>query len=147
MIVVLFFIFVNGVQLSWSALLIIPLIIELYALALGIAFFLSALNVKSRDTGYIWEVIMQAAFYATPVIYPLQMVLHKSSIAVDILLLNPVAQIIQDSRYILITGETIIMWNRLDGLVLCIPFLITIAIVVLAAWYFSKNSRTFAEEI
>ena len=51
MIVVLLFVLVNGAQLSWMSLLIIPLIIELYIFALGVAFFLSALNVKSRDNG------------------------------------------------------------------------------------------------
>lgn len=147
MIVVLFFIFVSGVQLSWMSLLILPLIIELYVFALGIAFFLSALNVKSRDTGYLWEVITQAAFYATPVIYPLQMVLQKSSVAVDLLFLNPVAQIIQDSRYILITKDTMVMWDRLNIWMLSIPFLVVVVVGVFAIWYFKKRSRTFAEEI
>jgi ABC-type polysaccharide/polyol phosphate export system, permease component len=147
MAVVLLFIIVNGVQLSWASLLIIPLIVELYIFALGIAFFLSALNVKSRDTGYLWEVFTQAAFYATPVIYPLQMVLQKSSIAVDILFLNPVAQIIQDSRYVLITKDSMIMWNRLSPLMLSMPFIVIIVVVMLAVWYFKKCSKTFAEEI
>ena len=147
MAVVLLFIIVNGVQLSWASLLIIPLIVELYIFALGIAFFLSAFNVKSRDTGYLWEVFTQAAFYATPVIYPLQMVLQKSSIAVDILFLNPVAQIIQDSRYVLITKDSMIMWNRLSPLMLSMPFIVIIVVVMLAVWYFKKCSKTFAEEI
>ena len=86
------------------------------------AFFLSALNVKSRDTGYLWEVFTQAAFYATPVIYPMQMVSQKSNFAVDLLFLNPVAQIIQDSRYVLITKDTMIMWNRLSPLMMSVPF-------------------------
>lgn len=147
MIVVLLFVLVNGVQLSWMSLLIVPLIIELYIFALGVAFFLSALNVKSRDTGYLWEVFTQAAFYATPVIYPMQMVSQKSNFAVDLLFLNPVAQIIQDSRYVLITKDTMIMWNRLSPLMMSVPFLVISIVVLFAVWYFKKQSKTFAEEI
>ena len=75
------------------------------------------------------------------------MVLQKSSIAVDILFLNPVAQIIQDSRYVLITKDSMIMWNRLSPLMLSMPFIVIIVVVMLAVWYFKKCSKTFAEEI
>ena len=44
--VVLIFILLNGVSLSWTALLIVPLIIELYIFSLGIALLLSVFNVK-----------------------------------------------------------------------------------------------------
>lgn len=44
-IVVIIFMLINGVHLTWSCLLIVPLILELYILALGIAFFLSAVYV------------------------------------------------------------------------------------------------------
>ena len=55
MVVVLIFCVINGVQFTPMALLIIPLILELYIFSLAIAFFLSALNVKYRDVGYLWE--------------------------------------------------------------------------------------------
>jgi ABC-2 type transport system permease protein len=147
LLVVLFFILINGVSISWEALLIIPLIIQLYVFALAIAFFLAALNVKFRDTGYLWEVLMQAAFYATPIIYPLQLVLVQSEMAAKLLILNPVAQIIQDARYVLVTHDTITMWQLFSDLRLAIPFIIVIGMLVLATQYFKKNSKTFAEEI
>lgn len=99
--IVLVFVFINGVELTWSALLIFPLIAELYIFALGLAFLLAALNVKFRDTGYLWEIFMQAAFYATPILYPLQMVFSQWPEAAKILMFNPVAQVIQDVREVL----------------------------------------------
>ena len=85
------FALINGVDFTWHILWMIPLVLELYVFALGIAMLLSALNVKFRDTGYIWEIFLQAAFYATPIIYPLTMVMERSQKAAEILFINPVA--------------------------------------------------------
>ena len=93
MVVILGFCLVNGVQWSLEGLLVIPLILELYVLSLAVAFFLATINVKYRDIGYLWEIFMQAAFYATPVIYPLQMVMERMPAAAPYLMLNPAAQI------------------------------------------------------
>ena len=138
----------NGVDLHFSALLFPLYIIELYILALGLAFFLSALNVKYRDTSHIWEIIMQAAFYATPIIYPLSIAIEKSEIAAKFLLMNPVAQAIQDARHALITpqAETI---TSLFGtpLFTLIPLGIVVGVFVIGVLYFKKHSKYFAENI
>ena len=147
MIVVLLFILINGVTLSWNMLLAIPLIIEIYIFSLGLAFFLSALNVKLRDTGYLWEIFMQAAFYATPVIYPLQMVFTKSELAAKLLLISPVAQVVQDIRYVLVTHDSLTIWSMLHGWRVAIPFVIIMVTVIVASIYFKKSSKQFAEEI
>jgi len=137
---------VNGVDINISALMVIVYIIEIYVFALGLAFFLSALNVKYRDTGHIWEVIMQAAFYATPIIYPLSIVVEKSKLAAQILLLNPVAQAIQGSRYVLVTHETVTIANLFSTwLYVFIPIGIVVITFVFGLWYFNKNSKYFAE--
>lgn len=139
---------VNGVHLQVSAFMLPVYIIEIYTLALGLAFFLATLNVKYRDTGHIWEIVMQAAFYATPIIYPLTLVLAKSTLAAKILLLNPIAQAIQDARYSLITHETITMAGiSKNVLLIVVPFILVIVIFVVGALYFKKNSKYFAENI
>lgn len=138
----------SGVQLHLSIVLLPLYIIEIYVLALGLAFFLSALNVKYRDTSHIWEIIMQAAFYATPIIYPLSVVVAKSAFAAKLLMLNPVAQAIQGARYSLITHETItigaLFHNQLYTL---IPFAIVIVMFIIGVTYFKKHSKNFAESI
>lgn len=103
--VVFVFILISNLGIGLSALFIVPLIIELYLFSLAVAFLLAALNVKMRDTGYLWEIFLQAAFYATPILYPIQMVMLQSVEAGKIMLLNPVAQIIQDARFVLITQD------------------------------------------
>lgn len=138
----------NGVQIHESAVLFVLFVIEIYILALGLAFFLSALNVKYRDTSHIWEIIMQAAFYATPIIYPLSLVIEKSHLAAQLLLLNPIAQAIQDARYSLITHETITISNLfLHKVVIFIPLVIVIVVFFMGIFYFKRNSKYFAEKM
>jgi ABC-2 type transport system permease protein len=147
MVVVFVFIFINGVDLSGQAFLVIPLIIELYVLSLAIAFFLAALNVKLRDISYLWEIFLQAAFYATPILYPLAMVMSQSELAAKIIMLNPVAQIIQDVRYVLVTHESVRLYDIVQDWRVIIPFGTILLLVIFASTYFKKNSKHFAEQI
>lgn len=147
LIVVVIFAMINGVAPTWSWLLIIFPILELYCLSLGIAFLLGSINVKYRDISSIWDVLVQALFYAIPIIYPIQMVASTSVIAAKIILLNPIAQCIQDVRYNLITTDTVTTWNYIFNPSVIIPVLITLVILVLGALTFRRKSKFFAEEI
>ena len=148
LVVIIIFALINGVTPSWSWLLVIPAIFELYTLSLGIAFLLGAINVKYRDITSIWDVIVQALFYAVPIIYPISMVAASSEVAAKIILINPISQAIQDIRFNLITNETITTWNYLGSLFLAfVPIIITIVILVIGAAIFRKKSKFFAEEV
>jgi ABC-2 type transport system permease protein len=148
LLVVFFFMWINGVGLEWHALLLPLLIVELYVLALALAFFLSALYVKFRDISYLWEVIIQGAFYATPILYPVSVVMEKSDFAAKILMLNPVAQMIQDARYVLITPQATTTYELFKGYWYAyIPFIIVAVIIIGASIYFKKSSKYFAENV
>ncbi|MBO7560461.1 ABC transporter permease [Candidatus Saccharibacteria bacterium] len=148
LVVIIIFAFINGVQPSWNWFLVPIFLLELYGLSLGIAFLLGAINAKYRDITSIWDVIIQALFYAVPIIYPVSMIAQTSALASKVLLLNPIAQIIQDVRYNLVTTETITTWNYIDNpFVKIIPIAFIIILLVLAALYFRKKSKFFAEEI
>ncbi len=145
-VVIAAFMIITHVSVTPDAIILIPLIIELFILALGAAFFLSALFVRFRDISYIWEVIMQGAFYATPILYPLAMVPHHYA---KFLILNPMAQIVQDARHVLITpaADTIYQVYGGNRWVWAIPIGITVLIAGLSAWYFRSQSKNFAEEV
>ncbi len=149
--VVVIFALINGVMPTWSWLLVFPLILELYAFSLGISFLLGAINVKYRDITSIWDVLVQALFYAVPIIYPLTMVVNSAGsfgmVAAKVITLNPIAQVIQDVRYCLITHETMTMWQLVSGPARLVPFLIVILTLALAALFFQHRSRRFAEEV
>ena len=145
--VIIVFALLNGVTPSFTWLLAPLVILELYLLSLGIAFFLGSINVKYRDISSIWEVLMQALFYAVPIIYPITMVSASSVVAAKVLLLNPIAQVIQDARYLLITDQSITVWNFIDNIFLrFLPVLITLFILAIGSIYFRKHSKYFAEE-
>ena len=154
LLVVAVFAMATGVSLT-SQVLWVPLnIIQLFALAFGPALYLSTLYVKFRDIGHIYEVLLQMLFYAMPIIYPLTLVKEKGyalfGVGVhEILLLNPVAQTIQDIRHNLIAPETVpTTWNTVQLWWLAVvPVLLTVGILLGGALYFSKNSRRFAEEL
>lgn len=148
--VIVIFALINGVTPSWSWLLVIPLVLELYAFALGISFLLGAINVKYRDVTSIWDVLMQAMFYAVPIIYPISMVLEQGSfgqLAANLILLNPIAQVIQDVRYNLITDAAVTTWSLVDFPLNLFPILLVFLVLALAALFFRKRSKRFAEEV
>lgn len=149
LLVVLIFVLFNGVDLHWSALLLPFTVLELYVFSLAIAFLLAAFYVKYRDISHIWEVFLQGAFYATPILYPVSMVAAQSVFAAKLLVvINPVAQTIQDARHSLITHQTQTVWNYVDKLwIQPIPIIIVFVTIIWAVWYFRKNQRYFAENV
>ncbi len=148
LVVIVIFALINGVTPSWSWLLVPLSLLELYIFALGISFLLGSINVKYRDVASIWEVLIQALFYAVPIIYPISMVAEISATAAKILLLNPIAQTIQDIRFNLITDQTITMWNYINNpFVMIIPIAIIALVLIFGAVVFRRKSKYFAEEV
>jgi ABC-2 type transport system permease protein len=146
--VVFIFVILNGVDLNTTMLLLPLNIIELYVFALAIAFLLAAMYVKYRDISHIWEVFLQGAFYATPILYPISMVVVQSELAAKLLMLNPVAQIIQDARYNLITHEAIRTNDLISNpFIALLPYVMVVVLIVIASLYFKKSQKYFAENV
>lgn len=145
--VVVIFALINGVMPSWSWLLVPFLVFELYVLALGISFLLGSINVKYRDVGSIWDVIIQALFYAVPIIYPVSMVAVTSSAAAKVILINPIAQVIQDVRWSLITDATTTTANFVGGWAELLAIGLVLVIFIVGALIFRERSHFFAEEV
>jgi ABC-2 type transport system permease protein len=128
-----------------EALLLPLLILELFVFSLALAFFLSALYVRFRDLSHIWELLLQAAFYATPIIYTLNFIPAQYA---KYIVLTPLAQIIQDARYVLLDphAQTVSTfhhspWARL------IPLSMVLLVALFSLLYFRHRSRYFAEEV
>lgn len=144
-IVIAAFMIINQVDVRPIILLLPIFIIELFIFSIAIGFFLSAAYVRFRDIGYIWEVLTQGAFYATPILYPLSLV---PLAAAKIMLLNPVAQIIQDVRYVLVTNKAQTIDDFYGGpAIRLVPITLAIILVVVTTIYFRRRSKYFAEEV
>lgn len=149
LLVVLVFALFKGVEFTWLMLLVPLSIVQLYAVAMGLAFILSALYVKFRDIGHIWDVILQALFYATPIIYPITMVSVNYPEIAKLIMLSPVTQPIQDIRHNLISPDTVpTTWSMVDSwYIAIIPIVITIVLLIVGVTYFNKHSKSFAEDL
>lgn len=148
--VVSVFMYLGHTEVNSMAVFAPLLILELFVFSLAVAFLLSALYVRFRDIGFIWEVAMQGAFFATPIMYAMSLVTSRAHgyFAAKIIISNPIAQIMQDLRAMLITPMTDTTtdifgnpWARL------IPIAIVALTTLVATLYFKKRSPYFAEEV
>ncbi len=146
LVIVYIFTVANGITPTLSWFLLPLVILELLIFSVGTAFVLATAYVKYRDVTYIWEVVLQAGFYASAVIVPMIVVPKQLH---DWFFMNPIVQIIQDARNILIAGpNNITLWNTVDKFQFkIIPFLIIAVICVIGFIYFKKQSKYFAEDI
>lgn len=146
LLVVMVFMYFNKVDIMQSGLWFPLLLIEIYIFALGVSLFLAAAYVKYRDVSYIWEVIMQGLFYLTPILYPLTIIPNETF--KKLILMNPMAQAIQDARYALVTHETeTISFVFKGGWLKFTPLIIVIVSIVVGTLYFKKEAKHFAENL
>jgi ABC-2 type transport system permease protein len=139
------FAFFSDVDMTLRIAWLLPVLLELFALTLGVAFFLSAAYVRFRDISYIWEVGLQILFYATPILYPLSMIPETYR---TLVMVNPLAQIIQDARYTTTYEGTLQVYDvTTNTLLYALPFVLVLGVVVLAIYFFRKESKYFAENV
>ncbi len=137
----------NGVRLTWLEL---PLVIAmLTAFMFGLAMLLSALFIRYRDVEPIWDVILQVLFYATPILYSVQIVIEKAGISVARLMLaSPVAAAIQQVRHAAVDPAYLSIgqvYGSPAGVL--IPVGIT-AVTLLAGWLvFRHEAPRMAEDL
>jgi ABC-2 type transport system permease protein len=146
LIVVAIFMVLNKINILDTIVLLPLILIEVYAFALGLSLFLSAMFVRFRDVSYIWEVILQAGFYLTPILYSLAIV--PKIIYQKILLLNPMAQAIQDARWATVTHETTTIHKLFNGgWYAYLPFVFVVLVLIGGLLYFKSQADSFAENI
>lgn len=121
-----------------TGLLMAPVMIILLALlALGLGMWTSALNVKYRDVGLALPVFIQLWMFVSPVVYPLTLVPERWRFVYS---LNPLVGIIEGFRAALF-GKSF-NWQALG-----ISAIVTVALLVYAAYVFKRREKTFADII
>ena len=113
-------------------------IILVYLFILSLSFIVSTLYLRFRDLLQIWEVGLQALFYASPIIYPLSLMPEKYH---KIILLNPIGMLIHYIKIILIENRFPDVKN-----ILLIIFLIGFLFFI-SYYYFKSVSKRIAEFI
>jgi len=137
MIFVLFLIIFNF-NPGFTGLYLIPIAGLLFLLGLGVSFPLSVLRVKYKDLEYIWTIVIHAGFFASPIIYRLDMFPEDVQ---KILLINPVAQILNMSHLVTLE-KTIPKTADILYTVLVVLFILGIGYLV-----FNRKQKNIVEEI
>lgn len=147
--ILIVFMVASGAEVNWTLIGWLPvLLIELIFMCAGLAFVLSALYVKFRDFAPIWEIVLQVMFYATPIIYPLQLAFNANPKIAEILSFNPLAQIMQDFREILITPVTLTTHEVLPGIWSFVIPIVTVTLLTLGGYfYFKQRAKYFVEDL
>lgn len=148
MIVLFGMMFVFRTPLTVWALLLPVIVLVQVIFTLGLAFFLSTLNVFYRDTAAIMDVAMLAWFFLTPVFYPITILPHYRTLfglPLDIqrlaYILNPMASLIASYRVILYNGAP----PAFDFLARTV--VTALAFLVIGYLVFAHYSRVFAEQL
>jgi lipopolysaccharide transport system permease protein len=126
-----------GVAPKVQVLAIFPVIGLLILLAFGVGMWMSALNVKYRDVGFILPFAIQIWMFLSPVIYPSSALPPKFR---TLMMFNPVSGLIEASRSALFG----LPFQWLPILVSCV---ITFLILGCAAFWFRHMEREFADVV
>jgi ABC-2 type transport system permease protein len=148
LVVLAIFLALSGVTPRWSWLLFPIPVVLVGVLATGTGLLLAALYVRFRDIKPIWEVVLQALFYATPILYPITLVQEKSETLAHVLMANPLAALIQEARHLLLGPDSPSAAEAIGGdLRLLIPAAILVVMAVLGYVVFERMAPHAAEEL
>jgi ABC-2 type transport system permease protein len=130
-------------SLGLRSMAVVPLVLELYVLALGLSLLLASLFVFYRDLGHIWEIFSQVLFYGSAVVYPATLVPARWT---GIFFINPMAQIIEDVRHALVIPDA--PWtSTYVGAKIAIPIFLTVTLLAGGLVVFRRLTPVFAENL
>lgn len=160
LIVLFCFMLINGVEPMWTWLLLPVIVIAVLLLATGMSLFLSTAYVRFRDTMQFWGVVSLVLFYASPVIFPVEVV-PGGGLRTALFFLNPFVPILEQARLWMIGSAppppvngvpqpppppiTHVAPGPLDGLL--IPSLVFVIVCVGGLWLFIRQAPKVAEEL
>jgi ABC-2 type transport system permease protein len=145
--VVLLFAVASGVRPRWSWLQAPLLVALLAALVLGLAMLLSALYVRYRDVKPIWEVLLQALFYATPVIYAVETIDVSEQVR-ELIMMSPVAAILEQFRHAVIDPAAPSAAEAAGGTAqLLVPLALLVGVLAVGYRVFDRAAPRIAEEL
>lgn len=136
--IILLFLLFSGIGYSFYILLLPVIVMIQYILQLGIILITSSINVYVRDLEYIINFFIQMLFYATPVLYSMDMFPPKIR---WLLKLNPMSTLIDSYRDIFFYKQAP------NFLMLVFVLMLSLIILAIGIIIFKKLEKGFAEEL
>ena len=142
----IWFQYIPSIHILWVPFIILYTILA----ALSIAFVGAAINVYYRDMGTALPVLLSLLMYASPVMYPLQLVKDKlleqqaagewSNLLYTLYTLNPLAGIID-------AFQSVVLKNQPPDLMAMIPGMILVAILLPLSYAFFKRAESYFADV
>ena len=124
---------------AWNVLWTLPFFLLLSIItALGVALWLSAINVQYRDVNYALPFLTQFWLFITPVAYSASIISAKWQLVYS---LNPMAGVVNGFRWALLgagSGPDLALWISVG---------ISLLVLISGLFYFRNMERTFADTI
>ena len=145
LVAVLVFVLAYGVDPMWTWLLFPLVVLGFVVLATAVSMLLASLYPRFRDLAIIWTVMSTVLFYASPVLYPLE--LGPETLR-DILLLNPLAPLLELARVWVIDPDAPGPAALAGSYALLLPAVaVFVGVCALAAVVFTRAAPRIAEEL
>ena len=130
-------------NLGWQIVRFPFLMVFTMMFALGIGLFVSIYNVYFRDVSYLVTIALQALFYATPIIYTLELVPERlfGLPMQTIVRLNPMTQMVDFSRDLFYS-------QQLPSLTSVVGLTVASTLTLAVGWWvFNRKALTVTEEL
>ena len=121
---------------SWHVVWLPFLLLLAVMTALGVGFWLSALNVQFRDVRYAIPFMVQLWMFATPIVYPSSLLKEPWRTLYG---LNPMTGVVEGFRWALVGT------NTPPGAMLAVSVVVATIVFVFGAYYFKAMEKTFAD--
>lgn len=128
-------------NLSWTFLFFPIVLIPLAAFSLGCGLVASILNIFYRDVRYLIGILLQMAFYLTPIVYTVEFIPEKYVTVRRAIELNPIASFVEGARDLFYfheipdIGHLGYMWGM------------SAAVFAFGWWFFTKRAAQAVEEL
>jgi ABC-2 type transport system permease protein len=149
LIVVVVFILALGVSPTWTWLLLPVVLVMMFVVTLAVSMIVSSLYPRFRDLGIIWSVFTTALFYATPILFPLEVAVARSHTLGQLISLNPFTPILELARVWVIDPHAPYPGTAAGGgmshLIFAVAFIVVLCVA--AVWIFRTQAPRIAEEL
>lgn len=148
LIAVFAFLILYGVEPTTGWLGLPLILLALIVFTTAISMLLAALYVRFRDVGIIWSVVVQVLFYASPILYPIE-ILDPESTLQSLIQLNPLTPLFELARVWIIDPTAATVTSEAIGstALAVIPVALAIGICALGLWVFTREAPRIAEEL
>ena len=130
-----------AISLNGISILFPFLIMVMGILGLGLGMFISSLVTKYRDFSYLIGFGVQLLMYVSAVVYPMALVKEKMPDYAWLVQYNPLAYIIETTRYMLLNVGHISYGG------LAYTFVITIVVFLVGVLIFNKTEKSFIDTV